>query len=159
MDSSHLLEAQYLKPVFRRLDINNDNKITKRSLKQCLNRLGRSMTYEEIVEAFKNFDTHKSEYITFQEFISVMNQNLIYQKKSIYAKSEVSEIQENLTKFTFKPTDDPQVTSDPGLFINDHEECLQRQFTFEERPSRKTTEHHYKEIYGSKLHLSTPIGE
>jgi len=56
MDSSHLLEAQYLKPVFKRFDINNDNKITKRSLKQCLNRLGRSMTYEEIVEAFKVFD-------------------------------------------------------------------------------------------------------
>lgn len=58
--------------LFKQFDVDNSNLITPKNVKDALKKLGKTISQEDLVNAFDEHDTRKDGTICFQEFKEMM---------------------------------------------------------------------------------------
>ena len=101
-------EENNLRKLFRYIDKDGNNIITKKELKKCLDDINVKILDEKFEELFNRIDENKSGYIEYQEFIrNACKINLILSKKNIrnvfqaISQNKDTINGEDITKFVF----------------------------------------------------------
>ena len=105
-------EENNLRKLFRYIDKDGNNLISKKELKKCLNEVNIIIPEDEFDELFESLDENHSGYIEYQEFIrNACNIGLILSKKNLrYAFQAISQgkdsiNKEDIKKFIFHDTE------------------------------------------------------